>query len=464
MLPQQILAEWVELQKPKAPAMRDAPAFYRNLEQALDVRRANQALLTAKPRWDDSVIDFASSDTLSLSRSGLIRDAFLSELNSQLDFRMGANGSRVQYGNYPYILEAEREIAEFHSAETAFIVHSCLVANLAVLCAVPLAGDAIVFDELVHASLHDGMALSLAAHKLQFRHNDPNSLREVLARLRESQPAFKAGSRSVLVCVESVYSMDGDVCPLAAIVQVVKDIFPLGNAQILIDEAHSAGLIGPNGAGLVSLLGLEKEIAIRIHSCGKALATTGGVILANNTIRSALLNHGRPLIYSGAPSLPMVACIRAGFKLLTSREAQEGREKIQCLVKHFFKTITANDIWEEVTDERILTIPALDDWESKPFVTNIVPVLTRPRYEAFLSFHLGLLANISAFAISSPVVPKGTNRVRLMFHAHNTIEQVDILVAAICEWAREMLDIEQGVTEDTIPQATRQVYALQSPT
>jgi 8-amino-7-oxononanoate synthase len=104
-----------------------------------------------------------------------------------------------------------------------------------------LPGDAIVYDEAVHASTHEGMKLSLAENRLSFRHNDSDSLREVLSSLKESHTAFASGSFSILIAVESVYSMDGDICPLEELVQVAKELFPLGNAQFIIDEAHSNG-------------------------------------------------------------------------------------------------------------------------------------------------------------------------------------------------------------------------------
>lgn len=316
----------------QAHSMKDAPAFYRNLEQNLDVRRAEGGLLTAKPRWSDTVFDFTSSDFLSLNRSNRIRDAFMEELGRQPNFRLSASGSRVQYGNYSYLNQVEQEIAEFYNSETAYIAHSGWLANVGIVAAIPLAGDAIVFDELVHASTHEGMKISAASHRIPFRHNDAESLYEVLASLKDNE-AFRNGTRSILICVESIYSMDGDICPLQEMVQTVKEVFPLGNAQFVVDEAHSTGILGPRGAGLVAALGLEQDIAIRIHMSSKSLAATGGeallfhpaassnrvnagVILCNRTIRSVILNHARFAVYSGAPSYPMVASIRAGYQIM----------------------------------------------------------------------------------------------------------------------------------------------------
>ncbi|KAF2272256.1 8-amino-7-oxononanoate synthase [Westerdykella ornata] len=461
MYADRMLTKWLQDLKPRAAAMKDQPVFYRNLEQAMDISRADRSLIVARPRWDDSVLDFTSSDFLSFSRSGRIREAFLEELGRHEEFRLSASGSRVQYGNYDYLIQVEQEIADFHGAEAAYIAHSGFMANAGTVAAVPLPGDAIVYDDAVHASTHEGLKLSLASHQLSFRHNDPDALHEVLSSLKKSHKAFELGTSSILIAVESVYSMDGDICPLEEMVQVAKEVFPLGNAQFIVDEAHSNGVIGPRGAGLVNMLGLEKEIAIRIHMCSKALGSTGGVILCNKTVRARLISNARFAIYSGAPSFPMVASMRAGYRLLENGEAEKGMEKIQTSVRHFLKTITAHPVWDEAVDEGILNIPLAEDYESNEHLTHIVPVLTRPKHEVYLFFHL-IINNINAYPISFPVVPKGKSRVRLVFHAHNSLDQAETLANVICEWAQEMLDIEAGKTDNVMPSAARKVYAMKT--
>lgn len=274
----QLLSAWIKGQKPQAPLMKDAPTFYRNLEEALDVRRADHAMFTrTKSAWKlGAAVDFCSNDLLSLGATGAIRTAFLEELARHPDFNLYAGGSRLMDGNYDYIEQVEQEIAAFHGAETALIVGSGYEGNGAIYSAVPRPGDAIVYDELVHASTHDGMAHSLARTRLPFRHNDVDSLRDVLASVLDSQPLIRDGARSVLISVESVYSMDGDVCPLLEMLDLAREMCPKGNAVFVVDEAHATGILGPRGAGLVSALGVEKEVAIRLHTCGKALASTGG--------------------------------------------------------------------------------------------------------------------------------------------------------------------------------------------
>lgn len=274
-----MLAEWMKAQKLKAPAMKCAPAFYRNLEEALDVRRRDHGLHTIKPNiWKDGgAVDFSSNDTLSLGANGTLRAEFMKELERHPEIPPGAGSSRVMDGNYEYLETVEDEIAEFHGTEAGLITGSGFEANLAIFAAIPRPGDAIVYDELVHASTHDGMLHSQAVVRVPFRHNDVDSFRDAMMSVCDTQPLIRQGKRCVIVAVESFYSMDGDICPLRELIEIAKEIFPGGNAQFLVDEAHSTGVIGPKGAGLVCELGLEREVAIRLHTFGKALSASGGI-------------------------------------------------------------------------------------------------------------------------------------------------------------------------------------------
>ncbi|KAF4447674.1 class II aminotransferase/8-amino-7-oxononanoate synthase [Fusarium austroafricanum] len=452
------IRKWLEGQKPKAHTMKDASPFHRNLEVALDQRRADHSLLTLH-RFEHKV-DFSSNDFLSLATSGLLRDAFLEELKANPDFAVGSTASRIADGNNAYMEAVEKQIADFHGAEGALLVGSGYDGNCAIFSAVPRPGDVIVYDELIHASAHDGMKSSLAATQIPFKHNDAEALREVLVELKKSQSLIRDGSRCVLVAVESVYSMDGDVTPLAEIVAVVEEIFPTGNAQIIIDEAHSTGLLGENGRGLVCELGLEKSVAIRLHTYGKGLGTTGAAILASPSVLDTLLNFARPIIFTTAPSFPMVAAIRAGYDLMESGRTQQLQERVQKLVRMFCDIIKESDIWQDAVDSGICSIPVSEDVESRSFVTQFLPVWTRQGQNYFLTMHLHR-DGFNATPIDPPVVPRGTGRVRLIIHAGNTDEEVQGLASSLIDWAQEMLDIQDGQTGGTeVPSAMREVYKL----
>lgn len=267
-----MLSSWIKGHELQAPIMQDAPAFYRNIEEKLDVRRANHSFWS--DTWKDrDALDFSSNDTLSLGTSGILRAEFIEELSRHPTVDFASGGARsLPDGRYIYLEQVEQDIADFHGAECGIIIGSGFEANVAIFTSIPQSGDIIVYDEMIHASVHDGMRKS-RADKISFRHNSVESFRKTLL-LTLNQPLIQEKKRSVLVAVESLYSMEGDICPLKELVEVAKEI--LENVYFFVDEAHSTGVIGPSGSGLVNALGLEKEIAVRLHTCGKALAANGG--------------------------------------------------------------------------------------------------------------------------------------------------------------------------------------------
>lgn len=142
---------------------------------------------------------------------------------------------------------------------------------------------------------------------------------------------------------------------------------------------------------------------------------------------------------------------------------KQAQERIQTNVKYFFRQLTNDPVWEDAVDADLLSCPLTEDWEQRPHHSHIVPIRTRPRHEQYLFFHLSM-AGMNAYNISYPVVPKGSSRIRMVFHAHNTEQELDKAVEAICSWAAEMLDIEEGNSgsRNTLPKAAQQVYAMQA--
>lgn len=271
----------VRQQAVEASATQALPTFYRNIEEALDVRRtAHNFYLIAQNSWQtyDHIVDFCSGDILGLASSPERRAAFLAEQARHPDFSLGSTGSRLMDGEFPYLQETESEIAEFHGTAAGLLMGSGFEANIAVWTAVPRLGDVILYDSLVHASTHTGMKQSRAIVRREFPHNDVDGFRLVLQDVLDTQPLVRQGKRCVLVAVESIYSMDGDVCRLEELMRAAREVFrgQEGNVQFVVDEAHSVGVIGPKGAGLVCHLGLQNEVAVVVHSYGKAMGATGG--------------------------------------------------------------------------------------------------------------------------------------------------------------------------------------------
>ncbi|KAJ5908480.1 class II aminotransferase/8-amino-7-oxononanoate synthase [Penicillium taxi] len=439
-----MMAKVLEAQKPKAHEMKDAPAFYQNLEKVLDKRRMDQTMLTLLPARP--VVDFSSCDILSLSKSGLLRMAFIEELEKNPDFVLGSSGSRLMDGNHAYVEELEQEIAEFHRAKTALFFDSGFDANTAIFSVIPQPGDVIVFDELVHGSIHEGMRTSRATTRRSFQHNSLKSFGEVLTHFHGTLPPISSGKSTVLVSIESVYSMDGDVAPVEDLLQAAKDILPLGNFQFFIDEAHSTGLMGPQGRGLVCELELEESFAIRLHPFSKALGSHGAVVLCDETIKAMLLNFARCLIFSTAPSFPALAAIKGGYALLKSSLGLMRQNCIQPLVRYFFKNILAHPNYIRAEAAGILSIPLAKDWEQRRLLTHIVPINHRGFENHLLSAHCHF-ADFCVWPIDYPVAPKSQGRTRVIFHADNTFKQVERLIGLITEWAELMLKREERGAE-----------------
>lgn len=224
-------------------------------------------------------IDFSSNDFLSLSTSPALRVAFIEELSANPEFPLGSGGSRLLDGNSQYALDLEDSIASFHGAQAGLLWNSGFDANAGVFACIPQPGDIILYDELIHASVHDGMKMSRAARRIPFKHNSVDHARKIVQTLQDGDVLVGKGPKSVFVAVESIYSMDGDLCPLRELVDAVEKVLPYGNGHVIVDEAHATGVLGPRGRGLVSELGLEARVFIRLHTFGKGVGASGGECL-----------------------------------------------------------------------------------------------------------------------------------------------------------------------------------------
>lgn len=242
-----------------------------HLHRLLDRRRQRSKLRSLKASPPGSV-DFSSNDFLSLSVSPALKAIFLNELENIS--QLGSTGSRLLDGNSLYAENLEQEIAAFHNGPAGLLVNSGFDANVGIFSCLPQPGDIVVYDELIHASIHDGIKASRAAGSIHFSHNSipelKSVLEEVILKIAGGTPC------NVLIAVESVYSMDGDLAPLKEIVQLIETLFPTKNAYLIVDEAHATGMYGDKGRGRVCELGLENRVFIRLHTFGKALACNGG--------------------------------------------------------------------------------------------------------------------------------------------------------------------------------------------
>jgi 8-amino-7-oxononanoate synthase len=244
-------------------------ALEARLSHLLEKRRAQSKLRNLKPSLPGAV-DFSSNDFLSLATNRDFQDDYLALLNQGMT-PIGSTGSRLLDGNSEFAESLERKIAVFHGAEAGLLTNSGFDANVSIFAFLPQPGDVIIYDELIHASVHDGMRQCRAKEQIAFRHNDVEDLSRVI-----QQFATSKSGQTIFIAVETVYSMEGDRAPLAEIVDLTNTLLPHGNAHLIVDEAHATGIYGPNGSGRVCELGLEKRVSIRLHTFGKALASNGG--------------------------------------------------------------------------------------------------------------------------------------------------------------------------------------------
>ena len=243
----------------------------------LSKRKANSALRSLTTTSSTS-IDFSSNDFLSLSHSPVLKAAYLTELTTSPNFHLGSGGSRLLDGNSSYTENLENEIAAFHNAPAALLFNSGFDANSGFFACVPQPGDIVLYDEFVHASVHEGMRLSRARASRAFSHNSLKDLRAKIAEVSGDE-RVASGEKNVFVAIESLYSMDGDMAPIEKIVDLVDELLPKGNGLVVVDEAHSNGIYGIQGRGTVCSLGLEKRVFARLHTFGKGLACNGGELL-----------------------------------------------------------------------------------------------------------------------------------------------------------------------------------------
>ena len=221
--------------------------------------------------------DFFSNDYLSLSTDCSLRDIFLRKVQAASPARLfGSTGSRLTTGNSSEFNALETAFKRFFGAPSALLFSSGFSANLAFISTVPRKGDVIIYDELIHASIRDGIRVS-SRPSYHFSHNSVASFEKCLLGALQNHPQITRGNSTVFVVVESLYSMDGDFCPLTEIVELVETFVPAGHAHVVVDEAHTSGICGPNGTGYVSHLGLNDRVHTKVHTFGKGWGFHGGM-------------------------------------------------------------------------------------------------------------------------------------------------------------------------------------------
>ncbi len=338
----------------------------------------------------EKLTDFSSNDYLGLARSEELA-ARIAGHKPRFPRLNGSTGSRLLTGHDAYADEVESILADIFCADAALIFNSGYTANLAVLSALPQRGDTILYDELVHASIKDGTRLSLAK-RYSFRHND---LYDLERKLRNSEGR-------VFIVVESIYSMDGDVCPLHELTVLAEK----HDACIILDEAHSTGVMGEQGAGLAVAAGLSEKIPVRIYTFGKAMGVHGACIAGPAQLKDFLINFARPFIYTTAPDHHTLVSIACAFGYLHEHPVLQ--EKLQENIDVFVNEMRG-DPSAKITSSAIQTV--------------FIPGPENVRRCAFDLRQSGF----DVRPILSPTVPAGKERLRICLHTFNTQNEIERL-------------------------------------
>ncbi|KAI6142647.1 8-amino-7-oxononanoate synthase [Pisolithus tinctorius] len=380
--------------------------------------------------------DFFSNDYLSLSTSPLLRELFLSKTLSAPRL-FGSTGCRLATGNSEGYRALEERLAHFFQSPDALLCTSGCVANEVFWSTVPQPGDVLIFDQLVHSSIREGVRLSHIPKDKQykFRHNSVTAFKQCLEDVLEKHnKQIVQGSGTVFVAVESLYSMDGDFSPLEDIVRTVEELVPKGHAHIFIDEAHTSGVFGPDGRGYVALLGLKGRIHTMMHTLGKAWGHRGAVLLTLPTVHKYLVNYAKAFGYTTAMAHMDIHVINSCLDIISGPKGQELRNKLSHIVQ-YARTHLGNAL--RPFPAQIITLALVDSDRAAAqrsaelkLCSPVIPLVSPRAVE--LSHYL-IDCGYNASAVTYPVVK--VSRVRVIVHAGNTQAEVDRFVEKVVEWA-----------------------------
>ncbi len=360
----------------------------KNISKTLD-NLAKSYVLTELEFFEGKV-DFNSNDYL-----GVVTEHVAEEPVSPKIHYLGSKGVRLLSGNYPIHMDFETWLADYFEAEAAITFSSGYAANSGFLAAVAQRGDTILYDEIIHASMRDGIRLSFAdSHS--FKHNDLEHLRKRIARANPNG--------SVYIVVESLYSMDGDIPDLAALCDLCEET----GAFLVVDEAHSTGIYGEEGQGMLYEKGLHKRVFARIYTFGKGIGRKGAVIVGSKKLIQFLTNRCRTFIYSTSLAPIDIYYLWEAMKAVKTMKAERTRWRV--LSEY------ANELFQQIPSVSFTP----NDSPLKAIIIghgNAVDVLLKILRTKGMALRL----------IVSPVVPLGTERLRVVLHSFNTEAEIDTL-------------------------------------
>ncbi|KAJ2929930.1 hypothetical protein H1R20_g6030, partial [Candolleomyces eurysporus] len=414
------------------------------------------------PRFDgdinysDHAGDFFSNDYLSIGKLPHLRQQFL-DILSQKPLLFGSTGSRAITGSTPDHIGLEEYFMKELQVEKAMVFNSGYLCNMTFFGYAPQAGDVVLYDEFIHASIHDGLRISRAKdHTVSFAHNSVADFESKLKQILKDYPSISGGLSTLFIVIESVYSMEGDFAPMEELIALVEKYVPPKSAHIVVDEAHSLGLYGPSGKGLLREWGLEKRVHSVIFTFTKSVNFVGGVFTTSPIIYQYLSNYGRSWLFTS--SLPHVdlAAIRFCFDVMQTPEADMLRKNVANMCRFFVKTFMEStyDIPKSVL--RILHQETKDS-NGRGLMSPIFPIYT-PQPMA-LQHHLNKLG-YAARGLTYPGVPKGTERLRVVIHGGNTEAEIRLFVENLRAWALKEVALATAAQSSVMMQGLASLHKL----
>jgi len=369
----------------------------RELERELreEARRleADGLLRELGPPAAPELVDFTSSDYLGLARHPAVVAGARAAAS---EFGAGARAARLLGGGSPLDFELEAAVAGWLGAEAALFFPTGYQANLGTLTALAGAGDAILSDELNHASIVDAARLSRATLRV-FRHADLEHAEVLLA--------AAGAARRRLVVTEGVFSMDGDAAPLAGLCELCARY----DAWLVVDEAHATGVVGPRGAGAFADAGCDPaRLAARVVTGGKALGVAGGLVVGSAGLRRHLVQRARSFVFTTGAAPAVAGGLLAAVRV--AQEAETEREHVRALAAQLALTLDQPE-------------PA----------AGIVPVVIGSSDAALERAARLRAAGFDLRALRPPTVPAGTARLRVTLHAFNRPDEVERLALALAD-------------------------------
>jgi 8-amino-7-oxononanoate synthase len=318
----------------------------------------------------------------------------------------GTTGSRMANGTYAGHVQLEQELADFFGCQSGIVFSTGYTANLAMLSALTGPGEVLMIDADSHASIYDGCRLS-GADIIRFRHNDPDDLKKRLKRLGER-------ARNTLVVVEGIYSMLGDRAPVADIAAVKAEY----GAYLLVDEAHSLGVLGRQGRGLAEEAGVEDQVDFIVGTFSKSLGAIGGFCVSNQPVLDMIPFAARPYMFTASPSPSVIASTRAALRMMKKRP--ELRRKLWDNAHHLY--------------ERLQELGYQLGPEPSPVVAVRVADI-----DGAIALWKGLLeCGVYVNLVTPPATPDGGCLLRCSVSAGHTskqIEQIGEAFASFCQTA-----------------------------